>query len=188
MIRKNRAGRGKAQEARSKPFSTTPTIQTSVEIGTEESSSDQLLSSASDDGSSNSETPAILRDTDLQEVYYRKIGYLPPWDDEVLALIGAVLSDSELAKRILTSHKRLPNGLQYDRNVHLEPSADKDPYVRTIKKLTSQLPNENKESLKDQALQREVWKHDQIKCSEDSEALFQRTLMMAMIDRHRFFF
>ena len=144
--------------------------------------------SASGSSTSNEGIRNIFRDTDPQEVYYREIGYFPSLDDEALELIEAVLEDPETAKRMSAANRRWRQGLELDRNVHLEPNTGLDPCTEGIRIMESKLPIESKESSEDQRLQEEVWRNDQSKCRDDNEALFQRTLMMAMIDRHRFFF
>ena len=188
LILNNRTARRKTRQARLKPSSDLLGPQIAAHIAAAKQSSDQFSCSASGDESTDTEKPTLLQDADPQEAYYREIGYFPPWNDEVLGLIEAVLADPDMATGILASHKTLLHGLELDRNVSLQPNDDdKDPYADEIKALASQLPDESKESLEDRRLQKEVWKNDQEKCREDNEALFQRTIMMSMINRHRFF-
>ena len=129
----------------------------------------------------------ILRHPHPQEVHYREIVYFPFLDKEVLDLLEIVLETPNLARNILASRKSFEMGLKR-RNVNMKAAKDQDPCVNEIRKSRSQLPAENKESPSDEAFQQEVWKLDKVKCGNDNEALFQRTLMMSMIDRHRLFF
>lgn len=96
------------------------------------------------------------------------------------------MADPSMAKelaRIGPYHQDFPDGLSY-RNVFLTESTTPDPWVNHVQLLKTQ------ESLPETAGEREshgqLWAMDREKCNEGSnEALFQRTLMMSLIARHR---
>lgn len=96
----------------------------------------------------------------------------------------------------MAAHEDLTGKLKYDRNVNMVPTLD--PYSTEVREKKSQLPKAHEKNSKnrkiqdkvwkyDQDIQNEVWKHDYQRCEHDNEALFQHTLMMAMIDRPRLF-
>ena len=185
FIQTNRARKAKQRQSRRSP--TIPESQATESVRPEDSLSNRLSGSSSTSELSYGGMPMILRDPHPQEVHYRKIGYFPFLDEEVLDLLEIVLETPNLARDMLASHKSFEMGLKR-RNVNMKATENQDPYVNEIRKSESQLPAKNKESPSDEALQQEVWKLDKVKCGNDNEALFQRTLMMSMIDRHRFFF
>jgi hypothetical protein len=104
-----------------------------------------------------------------------------------MQLIETVLANIDFAAKVVMANKSLRNELKHDRNVNLDVSNSKDLYADEIRLLPSKLPRANKESERDQELQKKVWEYDSQKCRSNNEALFQRTLMMAMINRSRFF-
>lgn len=137
------------------------------------------------DGGSSS----LQSDTDPEDLFNRKWGYLPPLSEDAAEILEAVGTDSSMAQkyeRISPTHKDFPQGLAY-RNVFLKESAAPDPYADHIRLLEIQ------ESVAETDVEKEcygqLWRIDQAKCNEGSkEALFQRTLMMSLIARHRFIF
>lgn len=121
----------------------------------------------------------MLQDNDPLEAY--------PWDNEVLALIRAIVTDPDVADTVLMAAANREESLEIDRNVSLEPSCGPDPYTDELGKLQykSKIVDQNKWY---QALETKLWEKDLQKCSESNEAFFQRTVMIAMIDRYRLFY
>ncbi|KAI9873655.1 MAG: hypothetical protein M1830_010745 [Pleopsidium flavum] len=135
------------------------------------------------------ETPLSSQDTDPEQTFNRKWGYLPPLGEEALAVIDAIIADPGLAKeysRMKPEDPAFREGLRF-RNILLEKSLDLDPYVAHIWSLApaESAPETNEE----RELHEQLWTSDQVKCSEQSnEALFQRTLMMSLVARHLFIY
>jgi hypothetical protein len=69
------------------------------------------------------------------------------------------------------------------RNILLDASLDRDPAISKIANLKSALGHKTPDQ---QEL--DLWNCDLAKCRKDNEALFQRTIMIAMIDRGRLFY
>jgi hypothetical protein len=137
----------------------------------------QNTSSFSDEGSAEA--------SDTEEQFNRKWGYLPELDEEAIAVIEAIIANPEMAndfKRINPEHKDFPWGL-LDRNVIIEESPDIDPQSNHVSLLTSGVLVETEGEMDSHD---HLWASDQAKCNQGSnEALFQRTLMMGLIARHR---
>ena len=143
---------------------------------------------ADEDQSTNCSAPGEQSEVDRgpEQEFNRKWGYLPPLDEEALALIDVIIADPDIVKMlgIRAESEDFVIGLEY-RNVGMRESAAPDAYVDEIKLLTkSFLETEGeKES------HGHLWTFDQAKCDMGSnEALFQRTLMMDLIMRHRFMY
>jgi hypothetical protein len=126
-------------------------------------------------------TPFWLRDTDPQAAFYRKIGYLPPLTPEVSALVEALRADPEMTI-ISPGDDGFERGLT-QRNILIDASPDRDPAISKIANLKSALGHKTPDQ---QEL--DLWNCDLAKCWKDNEALFQRTIMIAMIDRGRLFY
>lgn len=134
---------------------------------------------------SDRETSLLLSDTDRKQAFCHNWGYLPPLDEEAVAIIDAILADPTKAEKAIRTgpdHQDFPEGLGY-RNVSCDESQDIDPFMNEIKLSISGKPfPETNEEIKSY---RKLWDLDQAKCNQESnEALFQRTLMMSMIARH----
>lgn len=179
MWKKNRK---KERQVTSDPSASSAGLRAAVGLTAERSLLAPIADSVSVVDSTDEDSLAIAQGIDQREAY------LCPWDEEILDLLKAVLADSTLAELVLMASEGLPLELEINRNVNPKPSAERDLYADEIRRLPSKLPDESKESVEEKNLQAAVWKHDLLKCNEANEALFQRTLMMAMIDRHRFFF
>ncbi|ERF70000.1 hypothetical protein EPUS_03552 [Endocarpon pusillum Z07020] len=125
-------------------------------------------------------------ETDPEQLSYRKWGNLPPFDEEVLAVIEAIIADPGMAntfERTGPQHDKFPEGLEH-RNVFLEASTISDPYKEHVHQLESK--EFVSETAEERASSEQLWRSDQAKCIDGSnEALFQRTVMMTMIARHR---
>ena len=124
-----------------------------------------------------------MRDTDPQQTFYRKWGYLPPLDEEAVAVIEAIIANSGMGDRRI-GPETLPFviGLQ-NRNVLLKESAASDPYADHIANMK---PEEfRRETEIESQSHGDLWARDLEKCKGGSnEALFQRTVMMFLIARH----
>lgn len=121
------------------------------------------------------------------DAFYKEIGYLPPLDDSTLDLLEQVLADPSMALnggRINPSEKEeFRIGLDY-RNVHLMPF--RDPYSGHIKSLS---PRPLEEESNEKKRKARAWELDLQKSRDDSfEPVFQRTVMMSMINRHSFIY
>ena len=118
---------------------------------------------------------------------YKSIGYLPPLDESTLDLLEQVLSDPSMGKtggRINPIDQESFRVGLGERNVALEPCHD--PYLDHIQSLTSKTP---KETQLEKRRHVRAWELDLQKTRNDPlEPVFQRTIMMSMIDRHRFIY
>ncbi|RYP01738.1 hypothetical protein DL764_006100 [Monosporascus ibericus] len=132
-----------------------------------------------DSSASNSEKDSLA-------ALYKRIGYLPPLDEQTLDLLDQVLANPSMGRsggRISPSEQEdFRFGLE-DRNVALQPY--RDAYVDHIESLSSSL---SVESNKKSGVIR-TWELDLQKARDDNfEPIFQRTVMMSMINRHCFIY
>lgn len=114
--------------------------------------------------------------------YYKRIGYLPPLSESTLEVIRQVLADPTMGRGAgrVVSEAEQQAGL-VDRNVNWRPRSD--PYHKTIASLQTQIIPENDVD------GNRKWDDDLDKCRFDpQEFVFQRTVMMSMINRHRFIY
>lgn len=123
-------------------------------------------------------------DEDPLAALYRSIGYLPLLDEETLELLKQVLSNPSMGSTAAlinpSAVEKFRVGLK-DRNVALEPCHD--PYLDYIKSVSASISDETPSEKKRHSF---AWNLDLEKIKGDSlEPLFQRTVMMSMIDRHR---
>jgi hypothetical protein len=122
----------------------------------------------------------LLQDTDPEQIFNRKWGYLPPLDEEAVAVIEAIIADPEMAKgytRISPDDANFPDGLR-NRNVLLKERQAIDPQSDRINLL---VPGESVET---DGEMDQLWALDQAKCNKGlNKALFQLTLM-SLIARH----
>ena len=189
MLRKYRRSRrsiesGKAEDRSGSTTRTSPGIpprEVYSLLGDEYRKIDYGLS----DGGSPEATTSELQDTDTEQSFNWNWGYLPPLDEDALVVIEAIVSNPEMAKafaRISPDHVNFPEGLR-NRNVLLEESQDIDPQSDSITLLA---PGEPDETNGEKESHGQLWALDQAKCNKGSnEALFQRTIMMGLIARHR---
>lgn len=125
-------------------------------------------------------------ETDPEQRFYYRWGYLPPLDSEAAAVIDAIIADPDMAKdytRTSPDHQKFPEGLTF-RNVFLKESTTLDLRADHVLLLKTQefVP----ETTGERDSHGKLWVMDRAKCNEGSnEALFQRTLMMSLIARHR---
>ena len=136
------------------------------------------------DESTNNQTSLVQQDSDPEEAFNRKWGYLPPLDEEAAAIIDAIILDPSKAMdyaRVNPSNNGFYRGLER-RNVMLEEAADPDPYANNCNDLPQFALEET--DAERESYER-LWALDRAKCVNGSnEALFQRTLMMGFIARH----
>ncbi|KAH8163467.1 hypothetical protein CIB48_g4779 [Xylaria polymorpha] len=121
---------------------------------------------------------------ELWDLWYKGIGYLPPLDKSTIELLfeQGMLGDPDDRINPADIHE-FQKGLG-ERNVSLEPSTD--PALPDIKKLTSMAAQETQE---ERARHNQTWKLDLERSQNDPEdPVFQHTIMMSMIDRHRFIY
>lgn len=130
--------------------------------------------------------PPLRPGSNPEQLPYSTWGYLPPFDEEALAVIEAIMADPAMAKtleRIGPQHEDFPPGLQ-QRNVSLEASTIPDPYEDHVHQLESK--EFVLETTEERTSSEQLWKLDRAKCIDGTnEALFQRTVMMNLIARHR---
>lgn len=188
--RKARKGR-KAQEtakAETRPQSQPPSqpefIATSIEISFPEV--DRHIDDNDPHEFSDEASSLLPSDVDPEDSFNQQWGYLPPLSEEAAAIIEAVIADPSMAQkheRISPTHPEFARGLVY-RNVGLVESAAPDPWATHISLL--EIQESAAETDVEKECQGQLWRSDQAKCDEGSnEALFQRTLMMSLIARHR---
>jgi hypothetical protein len=125
-------------------------------------------------------TPFWLQ-VDPQAVFYYNIGYVPPLTPEILALVEALQVDPEMTS-ISPGEASFEDGLT-QRNILLNASPDRDPMLSQITNLKSTLDHETPDPR-----DLDLWNNDLAKCRQDNEALFQRTIIIAMIDCRRLFY
>ncbi|KAL9615860.1 MAG: hypothetical protein Q9160_009203 [Pyrenula sp. 1 TL-2023] len=123
--------------------------------------------------------------TDPSQAFYLKVGYLPPLDEEASKVIEQIIAQLKMADeytRIGPENPLFSHGLQC-RNVSVK-EGPYDSYMDVIKRLP---PGDSDAKIDEELeLNRQLWTWDQRKCEGGSnEALFQRTLMMSLIARHR---
>ncbi|KAL2289768.1 hypothetical protein FJTKL_01089 [Diaporthe vaccinii] len=122
------------------------------------------------------------------QVYYERIGYLPPLDDatmEVLSFMSMSNPDVDVeAGRV--SPQNIPlfrKGLLW-RMVDIEPNDGEGFQINEMPDVTHPLVPEN---IKD--YDEKLWEKDLEKCQKQvQEAIFQRTMLLSMIDRYRLFY
>lgn len=123
-------------------------------------------------------------DTETLDAYYKRTGYLPPLSESTLEVLRQVLADPSMGSTAgrLVSDRDQQVGLNC-RNVNWYSTPDDfckaHPLLqaRTITILESEM-DENKR-----------WNDDLRKCKDDpQELVFQRTVMMSMVNRHRFIY
>ncbi|KAG8162690.1 hypothetical protein KVR01_007168 [Diaporthe batatas] len=129
-------------------------------------------------------------DKDPLQVYYERIGYLPPLDDatvEVLKFLKMSCPDLDVeAGRISSSNvPEFRRGLQC-RMVDLLPKGKDDFQFKELENHDVPWPLVPAD-VKD--YDDKLWEKDLEKCqNQEQEAIFQRTIMLSMIDRYRLFY
>ncbi|KAI5917586.1 hypothetical protein F4810DRAFT_695773 [Camillea tinctor] len=118
---------------------------------------------------------------DPQDTYYIRVGYLPPLSEDTIELLN-ILDPNEImvdkAARLSSGTPLFRTGLQA-RNVIFKNELE-DPLTLDLSAV-SELGAQEEEMFQDR-----LWDADVYKTKEDSqEFVFQRTLMMSLIDRFR---
>ncbi|KAG8159425.1 hypothetical protein KVR01_011086 [Diaporthe batatas] len=117
--------------------------------------------------------------TETSSLYYERIGYLPPLSESTLEVIRKVLANPSMGSSAgrLVKEADQQNGLN-KRNVNW--NATTDPFRQEILLLQTQTGRQGESD------DNRKWNDDLEKCRVDpQEFVFQRTLMMSMVDRHR---
>ncbi|KAF2963473.1 hypothetical protein GQX73_g10100 [Xylaria multiplex] len=137
-------------------------------------------------GGSDTESSASFSEDPLV-FSYRNLGYLSPLGESTLQLLEQVLSDPNMGT---TGGRINPSDVANfrvglgERNVALE--SYHDAYLHQIKSLS---PETEEETLPERRRHALAWELDLKKTQDDpQEPVFQRTIMMSMIDRHRFIY
>lgn len=134
---------------------------------------------------------SVLEEEDFLEAFYKKIGYLVPLDNATLDAIEQFLDISAEAAsgRIRVENMdKFEKGLEW-RNVPLKEGHD--PYLEDLQNLTPMLETSHQVTPEEQTAKDvlkkyhdQLWDNDLRKCTDHSqEAIFQRTLLISMIDR-----
>lgn len=125
---------------------------------------------------------------DPLQLYYKRIGYLPPLDDatieflEVLSMSNPTV-DPEAGRIAPKSIFKFRLGLRW-RMVDTDPDDDENFHFEEKQNVPCPLVPE---IIKD--YDEKLWGRDLDKCQKQiQEAIFQRTMMLSMIDRYRLFY
>lgn len=136
----------------------------------------------------DSEEASIEKDP--LQLYYERIGYLPPLDDatvEVLKFLKMSYPDLDLEAGRISSHNDLDfkEGLEF-RMVDIFPKGKDDFQFKELEEHDVPWPLVPPD-IKD--YDEKLWEKDLKKCQNQvQEAIFQRTIMLSMIDRYRLFY
>lgn len=118
-----------------------------------------------------------------EQNWARRNGYVPSLDDRTLEIIHLILGRDmakEMAK-IKAADGKFSSRLSDERNVHLEEHPNSDPYKVKFNNFVASRP----ESKNLKNMKSEYWIADLNNCTGGNEAIFQRTVMMQFLDRHR---
>jgi len=149
-----------------------------------------LINAPSQSGSSpgvespDEETSSRINDIYPEVAFDVKWGYLPPLNEDTLAILGVIFADqpemSEALKKV--SKPQFEIGLG-SRNVHLDESGSLDPRQNQIMQSLPQ--NQAQETEEERHTYETLWALDEANClGQSNEAIFQRTVMMNIISRH----
>ena len=136
----------------------------------------------------NSETSPWLRELpDAGTILLQRNGYIPPLTNEILAAIHVVLGrDAAQSMSAISAYTPdFEKTLKEDRNVLLEETKYEDPEWAHLDNY--QMDREVDEASIANFLDR-LWLADLRFCKNQQEAIFQRTVMMDMINRHHLVF
>lgn len=142
------------------------------------------------DSDSTTSTESLLwsvKPRTREQNWFRRRGYLPLLDDETLEIIRVVVgkeSALKVARQQADESRRFETNLSRYRNVHPDPHSNSDPCIAKIDKVPMNL-RENR-AIAD--VYSRLWTADLINCEEENEAVFQRTIMMTIINRNRLIF
>lgn len=154
----------------------------------------QSLDCRTSEEDSDEEASLYPQDADPEQAFNRSWGYLPPLNEETIAIINAIIANPNMAKEAARigpeDSERFPQGLKF-RNVILTESRTHDAQAVYIRSLASTLsaPCTSQETNLELEAQKQLWTLDRARLDEGSnEALFQRTLMMSLIARDVFIY
>ncbi|KAL9043017.1 MAG: hypothetical protein Q9214_003619 [Letrouitia sp. 1 TL-2023] len=138
---------------------------------------------------SSGDTSTETSDSDPEEEFNRKWGYLPPFDREAARVIAAIIENPSLAKsfaRMGADSTGFREGLA-DRNVEVLETKIHDS-LENIDHF--EIPQDFLcETIEQKRCYEHLWQLDKVKCTEQpSQAIFQRTLMISLILRHCFLY
>lgn len=159
--------------------------------GGERSSTQSLFQASHIHDTIESSESLVLEEEDFLDAFYEKIGYLAPLDNATLDAIEHFLDISAEAASGRTraeNMNKFEKGLEW-RNVPLKEGHD--PYLEELQNLTSVLETSHQLTPEEQTAKGvlktyhdQLWERDRKKCEDHSqEAIFQRTLLISMIDR-----
>ncbi|KAL9083589.1 MAG: hypothetical protein Q9165_008458 [Trypethelium subeluteriae] len=145
-------------------------------------------STLSVDGSTGSDVVSWLRGpSDAEDTFLQRSGYIVPLSNEALTAIRVLLG-KEAALRmgsIAPNSSEFRTALRLDRKVLLDETKWSDPEWEYLKKYDfGQKADEDSIT----HFLDKLWQADLDFCRDQQEALFQRTIMMAMINRHQLIF
>ena len=149
-----------------------------------------LVNTTSQSGSSLSkESPDEKASSEIQEIdpeiaFDLQWGYLPPLDNDTLAILGVFFAGqpamSDALEKMSTPQTEI--GLRC-RNIRLDESESADPFQNQI--LQFLLQDQDWESDEERNTYEKLWALDEANClGQSNEAIFQRTIMMNLIARH----
>lgn len=121
-------------------------------------------------------------DEETLSAYYKRTGYLPPLSESALEAIRQVVADPSMGPTAgrLVSEADQQDGLD-SRNVNWDSTPD--PFRQKVPLLQTPTSSGNWTS------ETKKWDEDLQKCRADpQEFVFQRTVMMSMVNRHRFIY
>lgn len=155
-------------------------------------SSEDSIESTPDSGSDGDRS-----EEDPLEAFYERVGYLPPLDDstiEVLKFLRKSYPDLDVyagrISSIMGQEDDFEDGLTA-RNVDIEPEETENFFLQPQDGSESRAVSDSTASAKYKSLDEHyenLWARDRAKCQKKPvEAIFQRTMMISMIDRYRLF-
>ena len=142
------------------------------------------VNSEVDQSSAYSESESFTSDNSI-EYHFLQTGIGFPINDHEAKLIDFALQHPEIWGKMIKDRKEMIPLLSSHRNVNLEESATPDTF--DLEALPLDTGTEVEEYHERLAYRNVLWEHDRIKCLSGGEAIFQRSLMMSMIDRYRIF-
>ncbi|KAL9111902.1 MAG: hypothetical protein Q9227_003752 [Pyrenula ochraceoflavens] len=124
---------------------------------------------------------------DAEEILLQRNGYIPPFSNEVLAAIHIILGIDAAQEMggISAYSSEFEKTLEEDRNVLLKETKHQDPEWAYLEQY--QINRDADEASVADFLDR-LWSADLSFCKNQQEAIFQRTAMMNMINRHHLIF
>ncbi|KAI9159144.1 hypothetical protein HJFPF1_07152 [Paramyrothecium foliicola] len=120
---------------------------------------------------------------DPLSAFYKSIGYLPPLDEATIDLLEEVLQDPSMGP---TGGRINPsNFAEFEEGLELRNVSVKACHDQFLDYFRSMPLNGLSETDEQKARQTRAWDMDLSKTNNDNESIFQRTILMSLIDRHR---